>query len=132
MKKEYIQKIVNYWKKTAEHDYNTMITLFKNKRYDASLFFGHITLEKILKALVAKTTKEHAPRTHNLVLLAKTAKLNLSDKEFILLGEINEFNIEARYPEWRLDFYKRCTKEYSTKYIKQIDRIYKKLCQKLK
>ena len=54
MKKEDVKKIVKYWQKTAEHDFETMLYLFKGKKYSESLFFGHIVLEKILKGLVVK------------------------------------------------------------------------------
>ena len=43
-----IEGAIEYWGKTAEHDYNTMLGLFKIKRFPESLFFGHIVLEKIL------------------------------------------------------------------------------------
>ena len=36
--------VIDYWKKTAQHDYDTMITLFENKRYSDSLFYGHIKI----------------------------------------------------------------------------------------
>ncbi len=132
MGKEGYKKLVNYWQKTADHDYKTMKSLFETKHYDASLFFGHIVLEKILKALVVEETKDHAQYTHNLVRLAESSKVELNEKELSLLAEVNEFNIEARYPEQKLQFYKLCTKKYAENYIKEIDKLYKKLCQKLK
>jgi HEPN domain-containing protein len=46
MTKMQVKKIVDYWRKTAEHDYKTMLCLFKGKRYSDALFFGHIILEK--------------------------------------------------------------------------------------
>ena len=52
MTEQNVKKIVEYWRKTAEYDYKTMVFLFKGKEYSNSLFFGHIVLEKILKALV--------------------------------------------------------------------------------
>ncbi len=126
------KKLVDYWKKTAEHDYETMQTLFAGKRYDATLFFGHIVLEKMLKALVAHATAEQAPYTHDLVRLAKIAQMELSEEETKLLNEVNDFNIEARYPSERSEFYHRCTREYTERYINPIDDFYKKLCQELK
>lgn len=132
MKKRDQKKLIDYWHKTASHDYETMKSLFKSKRYDASLFFGHIVLEKILKALVVENTGEHAPSTHNLVRLAEIAEAALSQKEKDLLRAANRFNIEARYPEQKLEFYKLCTREYTQEYIDKIDKLYKKLCQKLK
>jgi len=132
MEKKGYKKLVNYWRETAAHDHEIMRSLFKTKHYDASLFFGHIVLEKILKALVVKETKNHAQYTHNLVKLVETSKIKLDEKELNLLKNVNDFNIEARYPEQKMQFYKLCTKNYAEKYIKEIERLYKKLCQKLK
>ena len=75
-----IKDAIEYWKKTAERDYDTMLGLFKIKRYPESLFFGHIVLEKILKGLVVKETGEQAPYIHDLVRLAELAKTD-SDVE---------------------------------------------------
>lgn len=132
MKKTDQKKMVDYWRETAEHDYGTMRALFKSKRYDASLFFGHLILEKILKALVVKETKEPAPYTHHLVRLSEISETILDENELDLLGTVNEFNIDARYPEEKLAFYKHCTKEYATKFKNDIIVLYRKLCQQLK
>jgi len=48
---EDVKKLVEYWQATAKRDYETMLGLFKIKRYPESLFFGHIVLEKILKGI---------------------------------------------------------------------------------
>lgn len=131
MKNNY-KKLVKYWQETAAHDYDTMTSLVKSKRYDSSLLFGHMTLEKMLKALVVNETKKHAEYTHNLIRLMKTSEISLNEQEINLLNNVNGFNLEARYPEQKLEFYKLCTKEYTEKYIEKINKLYKKLCQKLK
>lgn len=51
------KEIIEYWIKTARHDYKTMQGLFESKRYSDSLFYGHIVLEKVLKALVIQKNK---------------------------------------------------------------------------
>lgn len=126
------KKLVDYWRKTAEHDHETMMSLFQIKRYDACLFFGHIVLEKTLKALVAHITGDHAPYTHNLIRLAELADMKLSEEEMEFLREVNTFNMEARYPEEKLVFYRRCTPEYTEIFRNKIDDFYKKLCRELK
>lgn len=127
-----VKNIISYWEKTAQHDYDTMVALFENKRYSDSLFYGHIVLEKILKAHVVRKTKNQAPYIHNLLTLKNLASLQLLNEEIDLLDIVNNFNIRARYPEQRLEFYKRCTKRYAEKYIRQINLLYRKLCQKPK
>lgn len=126
------RKLVKYWKETADYDYKSMHSLFKSKRYVSSLFFGHIVLEKVLKALVVKEIKKQTPYTHDLVRLYKMAgvKQEKSDKELLL--KVNDFNIRARYPEWKSRFYKICDRKYAQEYLKEIDNLYKKLCRELK
>lgn len=127
-----IEDVVNYWIATAEHDRETMDVLFKSGRYSDSLFFGHIILEKILKGLVAKNTREHPPYTHNLLQLQILSKESLDESEVDFLSKMNDFNIRTRYPERRLELYKQCTKEFTEVYIDKVMLLYKKLWQKLK
>lgn len=126
------KKLIEYWSKTAEHDYETMLGLFKLKRYSDSLFFGHIILEKILKAHVVKKTKDHPKPIHNLVVLAKEASIDLTKEDMEFLAEVNKFNIRTRYPDYKLSFYKLCTLNYTKSKLEKIKIIYKKLCQMLK
>lgn len=124
------EELTRYWLKTAKHDYDTMVGLYRIKRYSDCLFYGHIVLEKTLKALVVKNTREPAPFIHDLVRLQDIAKLDLSEESIDLLDQINEFNIRTRYPEYKLDFYKKCTAVYTKKYFEKIKEVYKELCQK--
>lgn len=80
---------------------------------------------------MVKNTKKQAPKIHDLVRLQKLAKIKLADEEVELLNEINDFNIRARYPEYKLQFYKQCNKKYADGYLKQAKKLYEELCQKL-
>ncbi|MEW6703175.1 MAG: HEPN domain-containing protein [Bacteroidota bacterium] len=46
----------------------------------------------------------------------------MSDEITSELKIINEFNIQTRYPEYKNDFYLRCTKEFVDFEIKRIER----------
>ncbi|NCN25571.1 hypothetical protein COT94_00020 [Candidatus Falkowbacteria bacterium CG10_big_fil_rev_8_21_14_0_10_37_14] len=109
-----------------------MKALVKTKRFADSLFFGHIILEKIIKAYAVSIIKEPAPRIHDLERLANIAKLKLTELEINLLINVNEFNLRSRYPDFKLDFCKLATKDYCEDYLKDIIKLYKKLCQNLK
>jgi hypothetical protein len=39
-----IDKLINYWIKSSDSDYKTMLNLFKSKNYNWSLFVGHIVI----------------------------------------------------------------------------------------
>ncbi|MFH1192201.1 MAG: HEPN domain-containing protein [bacterium] len=95
MESNEIKKIIKYWQTTAEHDYETMIGLFRIKRYSDSLFFGHIVLEKILKAHVVYATKKEPLHTHDLARLCISGNLELLKDEIDLLNIVNDFNIRV-------------------------------------
>ena len=132
MNRKDVKKLIKYWTKTAKHDYETMMGLFKLKRYSDSLFYGHIVLEKILKALVVQNKKRHPKPIHNLLILAQEINIDLEKQDLEFLAEVNKFNIKARYPDYKFSFYKLCTLRYAKPKLIRIKSIYKKLCQMLK
>lgn len=132
LSKAKIKELVDYWIKTSEHSFKTMESLFRSRRYADSLFYGHIVLEKILKALVVLNTSKQAKYTHNLLVLAKDANLLLSDKERKLLVAVDNFNIRSRYPDVKFAFYKTSTRDYTEKNLKEIKQYYKILCRKIR
>ncbi|MFH1900331.1 MAG: HEPN domain-containing protein [Patescibacteria group bacterium] len=128
-----VKELISYWFTTSEHSYKTMLGLFDIKRYSDSLFFGHIVLEKILKACAVKQTREQAPYTHDLLQLSELANIDLLNKEIDLLDKMNDFNIRARYPDFKFKFYKKYNnKKYVKKYLEDAVKLYKKLCQGIK
>ncbi len=123
---------VEYWSKSSKRDYRTMLGLFRIKRYSDSLFYGHIVLEKMLKALVVQKTKDIAPRTHDLNILADLAGMKIDKDDAEFLKTVTRFNIKTRYPDFKLNFYKACNFKYTSENIKKIKIFYLKLCQKVK
>jgi len=116
----------------AEHDLDVARSLFRTGKYDYCLFLCHLMLEKLLKALVAKVTKDHPPFTHNLLYLAGTAKLDLTKSQIELFDQINKFNMEVRYPEDLRSLHKKINKVYTKKYFDSSKEIWKWLTPKLK
>ncbi|MCF6187875.1 MAG: HEPN domain-containing protein [Desulfobulbaceae bacterium] len=117
-----LEEHIQYWLDSADHDWDTAASLFSTGRYDWCLFIGHLVLEKILKAHFVKDNNNQLPRrTHNLIKLAEHTKINLTEEQKILLDEINDFNLEVRYPQFKNEFYKKCTKDFSEYYFKQIE-----------
>lgn len=127
-----VQARAKYWLATAKHDYDTMIVLYEAKRYPDSLFFGHIILEKILKAHYVAENKKEAPKTHDLAYLKKNiTNIQLSENELNLLDDANDFNMNTRYPDVKFKFYELATKSYAEKYMSKIIKLFDKLCQEL-
>ncbi len=117
---------INYWVKTSEDDIASMNINFEAGKYDWALFIGHLALEKILKALWIKNNEsDFPPKTHNLRKIAVEAKSPISETDDLFLVEINEFNLEARYPDYKFEFHKKCTKEFTMDYLLKIQEFHK-------
>jgi HEPN domain-containing protein len=116
-----VNKIVKHWIDTSEDDFQTMLTLFTSKKYSWSLFLGHISTEKLLKALYVKRFKKHAPFTHNLYRLAEKIEMGLSDEYADWLDEITSFNLNARYDDYKREFYSICNHDYTKSWIDKIN-----------
>jgi HEPN domain-containing protein len=118
-----VDKIVKHWIETSDDDFNTMLTLYDSKSFGWSLFLGHISTEKLLKALFVSRFKEHAPFTHNLYRLAELIGLELTEEYSDWLDEITSFNLNARYDDYKKEFYKLCTPDYTKIWIDKIKTI---------
>ena len=115
-----IKKISEHWIETSDKDFETMNHLYGSKDYNWALFMGHLVIEKLLKACVTKATGEHAPLWHDLLRLAKVAEIDLSDEYSDWLDVITTFNINTRYDNYKQDFYKKCTPEFTDEWMKRI------------
>ncbi len=121
---------INYWIVSAENDWRAAGHLFEKGDYAYALFFGHLTLEKLLKAAFVMIKEETPPMTHRLVFLAEKAEIELSEEQLELLEIVTDFNLEARYPDEKFSFYKKCTREFSLNYLNQIEEVRQWLLQK--
>lgn len=116
---------------SAQDDWKAANDLFEKGDYPYALFFGHLTLEKILKAVYTKRFDKNPPYTHRLVSLAEKLEVTVDDERLELFEVITDFNIEARYPDEQLSFKKKCTKEFAMLYMKKMEELRKWLLEKI-
>ncbi len=109
----------------ADNDYKTMLNLYKSGDYHWSLFIGHLVIEKLLKALYVKSKDNDIPRTHDLLSLAEKADIELTEKQKDDLDYITIFNINARYPDYKQSFYKKCDHDFTNVNITKIKELRK-------
>lgn len=122
---------IKYWLKTSHQDWTVSKHLFEKGDYTYALFFGHLTVEKVLKAIFVNQHKDTPPFSHNLIYLAEEAEIELSEEKIELLEEITDFNLEARYPDDKFSFFRKCTKEFAENKLNKIEEIREWLIQKL-
>ena len=119
-----IDELKNYWIAEAEEALQIARHLIEKNDYSYALFFGHLAIEKIFKALYIVNKKEHAPPLHNLLRLAKEAGLDPDESKTDSLLRITAFNIEARYPDLKRTFRKKCTFEFTNNQMDIIKEIF--------
>jgi len=96
---------IKYCLESALHDLDTAESMFASAKYDWCLFIGHLVLEKTLKAVFVDQN---------------------------LLDKITDFNLQTRYPDYKLDLYKRCTEEYTSEYFSKIKELHQWLASLIK
>ncbi len=124
-------KIIHHWMETSEEDFRTMLSLFESKSYGWALFLGHISIEKVIKAYYVKKHGKHAPFSHNLFRLAELCEIEITDEYADWLDKITSFNLNARYDDYKREFYSLCSKEFTVEWIDKIKIIRSWIKQKL-
>jgi len=116
-----IAKQIAFWQESAKEDWDVGRQLVDNGRTRHGLFFAHLSLEKILKAIICKKSQDIAPRIHNLSRLAELAGLMADNDKIEFLAEMNAFHIEGRYPE---SLTKPPTKEEALEFMAKAERVF--------
>lgn len=117
------EEIRDYWIVEADEARQVAQHLFDKKDYSYSLFFGHLAVEKLLKAIYAVRKNEQAPRIHNLGRLAEEAGITLDSEQQDKLIRITAFNLETRYPDYKRGFRKKCARDFTTHELAKIDKV---------
>ena len=61
------KEIIDFWASEAEESLHVAKHLFEKQDYSYALFFGHLAVEKIIKAVLVKNTNQQVPRSHNFI-----------------------------------------------------------------
>ncbi len=119
--------LTKYWFESADSDYETMKVLYNNKKNTWCLFIGHLVIEKLLKGLYAKNNPDNpiAPKIHNLILLSQKANLQVPTEIREKIQTINTFNISARYDDYKRTFDEKCTDDYTSEQVKNVEEVLK-------
>lgn len=117
-------QLISYWNDGSRDDYETAQEIFAHtERFASALFYAHLAVEKRLKALFVERFRDHAPYTHNLIHLATRIGLEVDDGILVLLTQVNEFNLQGRYPDQKGAFRKKCTRSFAQNQLKNVDKV---------
>jgi HEPN domain-containing protein len=126
---------VEYWVEVADYDIETARTMLDGRRYLYVGFMCHQTIEKALKAVIARdcTDSEIPPKIHDLPKLAVKAKIFdlMTEQQKIFLDNLNPLNVRARYPDYKDKIGAQFTKENCTELITTTEELLCWIKQKL-
>ena len=95
-----IPKQIEYWRTTADNDIETAAILINSGKYIEGMFFCHLSIEKIIKALVVKQIENIPFRSHDLFYLADEAKIEFTEVQSDFMQILMKYQLEGRYPEY--------------------------------
>jgi len=109
--------LIKYWVESSDSDLQAMVHLYEQGDYAWALFIGHLVIEKLLKAWYVRNVNHTPPFTHDLVRLAAKGVLSIDEKQKDLLDTISTFNLRTRYDDYKREFHKKCTPEFTSKWV---------------
>jgi HEPN domain-containing protein len=113
-------KLAAHWIESSDNDYKTMLDLFDTRNYSWALFIGHLVVEKLLKAYYIRTQEVFPPLIHDLKRIGEKAGILFDKDKEVIIETISQFNIRARYDDYKQEFYRLCTREYTVEWIEKI------------
>lgn len=122
--KEKQQQLIDYWSNGSKEDLSVAHDItFRAARFPAALFFAHLAVQKSLKAAFASQFASHPPLTHNLLHLVAKLGWQVESEMELLLAEINDFNLEGRYPDEKRTFQAKATEAYAREKLQDVKRL---------
>lgn len=126
-----IQEQIDYWIKLSDEDLSTAEILLSNKKYVICLYMCHLMIEKILKAHYLKNNLKNPPKTHDLVYLSSKSGIQFNNEQIDFLDRLNFFQIEARYPDYKMEIYKTCSKDFTNSFFYESKEFFKWIKSKI-
>ena len=118
---------VQYWLDIADYDIETAKAMLNSGRLLYVGFMCHQTIEKSLKAVIARDciNDEIPPKIHHLQKLAEKANLftKMSEEQKNIIGQLNPLNVEARYPEYKKRIADNLTNDICQKLIVETEEL---------
>jgi HEPN domain-containing protein len=89
------------WVEDAAYDLQSAEAMFRSGRYFFVVFMCHLTVEKLLKAVIVENEGIEPPRIHSLVALEARAGVTVPSEHRALIDELDDKSVLTRYPDGR-------------------------------
>lgn len=102
------------WMEDADYDLQSAQAMLESGRYFFVVFMCHLTIEKLLKALIVERQGREPPKVHNLIGLAARAGLTIPAEFRPLINQLDNMSVVTRYPDGRRAIADMLTHERTT------------------
>ena len=89
------------WLEDADYDLGSAKAMLDAGRLFFVIFMCHLTVEKLLKAVIVERQDVDPPRIHNLVALATRSGITILSEHRPLVNELDNMSVVTRYPDGR-------------------------------
>ena|SRR5690606_25585955 len=115
---------ISWWRNEALRNWETAVYLMTGKQNVFALFAFHLVIEKLLKAIWVKHNIDNTPpRQHDLTFIYNQTDLKLNSEWYDYLPTINTWNLESRYPDYKLKIYERANENYMKEHFEKISKL---------
>ncbi len=107
--------------KGADQNWEEVGTMFTAGAYVPCLFWAHLTIEKLAKALWVKgNAGDTPPFTHNISKLLADTSLLLTPVQARFVQQLNTFQLEGRYESYTTNLRQLATKAFTQAVLQDV------------
>jgi HEPN domain-containing protein len=108
------QDHVAHWMNAADQNWQEVGGMFNAGTYVPCLFWAHLTIEKLAKALwVQDNAGNTPPFTHNIARLLADTTLVLTPAQATFVQQLNTFQLEGRYESYTANLRQQATQAFT-------------------
>ncbi|MDO7875588.1 HEPN domain-containing protein [Hymenobacter sp. ASUV-10] len=115
------QDHIAYWMNAAEQNWQEVGSMFTAGTYVPCLFWAHLTIEKLAKALwVQDNPSDTPPFTHNIARLLADTSLVLTPGQATFVQQLNTFQLEGRYESYTANLRQQATRVFTQTVLQDV------------
>ncbi len=112
---------VAYWMETADRNWRALHHMAQAGDNLEALFWAHLCIEKLSKALWVKANESNTPpRIHNILTLLRATSVVLTPSQTTVAFNLNNFQLEGRYPDHQQRMYRLATNAYTAAFLQDV------------
>ena len=115
------QDHVAYWMNSADQNWQEVSAMLNAGTYVPCLFWAHLTIEKLAKALwVKENTSDTPPFTHNIARLLADTSITLTSTQATFIQQLNTFQLEGRYESYTANLRQMATLTFTQSVLQDV------------